>query len=195
MSNPTREKILYTATRLFYSQGFHGTGLNQILKESGAPKGSLYHYFPNGKEQLAIEAIAYSSNKISTTIQYYMDTYDSVEEAITNHILKMVELFDKEKGIDQDFYTIMPFGILAAESAFVNETLRQACADTYKNWEFIYYKKLISCNYSEEQAKVISSIISILVEGAVSLSLTQKSNSPLLNIITIIPNILHIHSR
>ena len=53
MSKQTREKILSTATRLFYFQEFHGTGLNQIIKESGAPKGPIYHFFPEGKEQLA----------------------------------------------------------------------------------------------------------------------------------------------
>lgn len=41
----SREKILHTASRLFQLQGYHATGLNQIVKESGAPKGSLYHFF------------------------------------------------------------------------------------------------------------------------------------------------------
>lgn len=49
MSKQTREKILSTATRLFYFQGFHGTGLNQIIKESGAPKGLSIIFSPKEK--------------------------------------------------------------------------------------------------------------------------------------------------
>ncbi|MEM5591405.1 TetR/AcrR family transcriptional regulator [Niallia circulans] len=55
--NNKKEAILTTATKLFQLQGFHATGLNQIIDESGAPKGSLYYHFPNGKEEIALEAI------------------------------------------------------------------------------------------------------------------------------------------
>ena len=43
--------------RLFRRQGYASTGLQQILEQSGAPKGSLYHYFPNGKEALGEAAV------------------------------------------------------------------------------------------------------------------------------------------
>lgn len=54
----TKEIILQCATRLFQRQGYNGTGLNQIIEESGAPKGSIYYHFPNGKEEIAVESIA-----------------------------------------------------------------------------------------------------------------------------------------
>ena len=60
----SRQKILETAADLFKSQGYHATGLNQIIKESGAPKGSIYHYFPGGKEELAIESIKLAVQKV-----------------------------------------------------------------------------------------------------------------------------------
>jgi len=52
-----RENLVRTAMRLFRQQGYASTGLQQILHESGAPKGSLYHYFPGGKEALGEEAV------------------------------------------------------------------------------------------------------------------------------------------
>lgn len=52
-----RGRILRAALRLFQQRGYHGVGLTEILAEANAPKGSLYHHFPQGKAQLAIAAI------------------------------------------------------------------------------------------------------------------------------------------
>lgn len=53
-----RVKAIQTAERLFCVQGYAATGLNQIIQESGAPKGSFYFHFPGGKRELAFEVIA-----------------------------------------------------------------------------------------------------------------------------------------
>lgn len=190
MSNQTKEKILETATRLFYFQGFHGTGLNQIISESGSPKGSLYHYFPEGKEQLAEEAIVLSKRRIGAVIQHYMNEFVEVGAALNAHILAMADLFDVENGLEEHSYTMMPFGLLAAESAFMNERLRKVCGDTYKYWESIYYTKLIANGFSDEAAVTLSKAVSAMIEGAVTLSLSQRSNEPLLNISKVIPALL-----
>ena len=52
-----KENLERTAMRLFRRQGYASTGLQQILAESGAPKGSLYHYFPDGKEAIGEAAV------------------------------------------------------------------------------------------------------------------------------------------
>ena len=58
MGAPSRHRsnILNAAVTLFRRRGYAATGLADILQLSGAPKGSLYHYFPQGKEQLGEEA-------------------------------------------------------------------------------------------------------------------------------------------
>nr|WP_243763813.1 helix-turn-helix domain-containing protein [Bacillus sp. XF8] len=48
----TKEKLLNAASKLFRKQGYHATSLSQITKESNALRGSIYYYFPEGKEQL-----------------------------------------------------------------------------------------------------------------------------------------------
>ncbi|MGD1935602.1 MAG: TetR/AcrR family transcriptional regulator, partial [Candidatus Phaeomarinobacter sp.] len=63
-----RQQLIETAARLFQSRGFHGTGLSLILEESGAPKGSFYHHFPGGKDELAVAAMQWSSLEIEEFI-------------------------------------------------------------------------------------------------------------------------------
>jgi len=59
-----KENLVRTAMRLFRKQGYASTGLQQILADSGAPKGSLYHYFPGGKESLGEAAVAMAGRLI-----------------------------------------------------------------------------------------------------------------------------------
>jgi AcrR family transcriptional regulator len=51
----TREHMIESTAGLVHRLGFHGTSLNEVLTESGAPRGSLYYHFPGGKEQLVLE--------------------------------------------------------------------------------------------------------------------------------------------
>ena len=61
---PTRERILRAGLHLFQTQGYHGTGVSEILERARAPKGSLYHHFPGGKEELAITALRWLEGEI-----------------------------------------------------------------------------------------------------------------------------------
>jgi AcrR family transcriptional regulator len=46
------DKILETADKLFYQQGYNLTGINQIIEEAGIAKGSLYQHFPSKTDLL-----------------------------------------------------------------------------------------------------------------------------------------------
>ncbi len=52
-----RERLLQEALQLFRCHGYHGVGVSDILKAAALPKGSLYHHFPGGKDQIAVEVI------------------------------------------------------------------------------------------------------------------------------------------
>ena len=55
MAAGTRERILGVSAEIFRRQGYEGTGLKQIVTAAKVPFGSLYHFFPGGKEQLGAE--------------------------------------------------------------------------------------------------------------------------------------------
>lgn len=54
----TRDRVIAATIELMRRSGYAGIGINEILAEGGAPKGSLYHFFPDGKRQIATEAMA-----------------------------------------------------------------------------------------------------------------------------------------
>jgi len=182
--------MLEAATRLFHLKGYHATGVSQILKESGAPKGSLYYYFPGGKEQLAAEAIQLSGQIIADDIRTHLHTYEDPVEALQRLVQFIAKQFGQIDGLIE--LRTVPLGLLAAETAQVNQHLRRTCEETFGMWEKLYLGKLLQCGYSEERARTISTSMIALIEGGVTLSLTRNSNEPLLQVQEMIPALLSV---
>jgi TetR/AcrR family transcriptional regulator, lmrAB and yxaGH operons repressor len=94
----TRTRILSAALRLFRKRGYHGAGLNDILELANAPKGSLYHHFPNGKEEIGVAVVAeitrgilmlFASSRARTTAAVVLQAGEQMSLTIerTNHEL------------------------------------------------------------------------------------------------------------
>jgi TetR/AcrR family transcriptional repressor of lmrAB and yxaGH operons len=59
-----RDRMIEAAIVLMRRSGYSGVGINEVLAESAAPKGSMYHYFPGGKRQVAAEALATYATRV-----------------------------------------------------------------------------------------------------------------------------------
>ena len=173
MKNKTnsKERILSVAAMLFQSKGYNATGLNEILKVSGTPKGSLYYYFPNGKEELALEAINLASNSIKSKLQIVLDKYSNPIKAIQTLIKNIIG--DLEKESTQKGFSI---SLIALETYLSSEPLRQACSESFTDLQNMYIRKLVQSGIEKEVAKDLGIFIQIIIEGAITVSLTQKSN-------------------
>ena len=78
----TRARMLDTMANLLRSQGYAATGLKEVLVQSGAPKGSLYFHFPDGKEQLAAEAVRLSGERVAAAIERMVVALDDPAEVV-----------------------------------------------------------------------------------------------------------------
>lgn len=171
----SKEKILLTASKLFQIKGYNATGLNEILKESGAPKGSLYYYFPNGKEELALSAIKLSSEAITNRIKITLHEHKNPTEAIQCLIQNIIS--DLEKGnklLDRSI------SLIALETYLSSEPLRKACCEAFASLQSTYTERLIESGISKDVAKELGKFIQILVEGAITVSVTENNSSALL---------------
>lgn len=79
---PTRDRILRAAVELLRRQGYEGTGVKQIAREAEATLGSLYHFFPEGKEQLATEALHADGEHYAVLLRQGMATSEDPAEGI-----------------------------------------------------------------------------------------------------------------
>ncbi len=170
----TREEILKTTCRLLDMQGYHGTGLNQIIKESGTPKGSLYYHFPEGKEGLAAEAVQRAGSAVEERIRESMAQVEDPAQAVKSFILTLAHFVRAS-----DFQTGGPITTVALEAATTSERLNTACRDVYANWQAAFEEKLHSSGFDAERAERLATLILAALEGAIILSRTRRTTTPL----------------
>ena len=57
MAGDTRARMVAGAARLLAQRGLQETSFSEVLELTGAPRGSIYHHFPLGKDQLVASAV------------------------------------------------------------------------------------------------------------------------------------------
>jgi TetR/AcrR family transcriptional regulator, lmrAB and yxaGH operons repressor len=169
-----REQILQTTCTLLEKQGYHGTGLNEIVKESGAPKGSLYYYFPDGKEQITSEAVLDSSRATSERIRVNLQNSDNAAKAIHDFILLIAENVEHS-----GFAAGSPLTAVAMETATKSERINLACRESYSMLQVAFKEKLIASGYTKTKADELATFIVASIEGGIILSRTYHTADPL----------------
>src|SRR5215469_16689974 len=65
----SRSRMIAAAAELFCQRGYHATTFSELVRESGAPRGSTYFHFPGGKQELAREAIAKAGDEMEELVE------------------------------------------------------------------------------------------------------------------------------
>ena len=179
MKNTTtaRERLIQATFELLERQGYHGTGLNQIIKESGAPKGSLYYYFPNGKEELVSRAIGEQGKALADRIRRALEGAQDPAEAVYSMMLHLAEKLEQSKCTKAG-----SFAAVALETSNTSEMLRETINKTYDAFISAIQGMLLAHGFSEARAVQIATLITASMEGAVVLCRTKKSTEPLRHI-------------
>ena len=180
----TQEKLLYSTANHLQLFGYHGSGLSTILKEAGVPKGSMYHHFPKGKDELVCEAIRLAGKLYLRDYAQAMKAHSQVEQGL-NAIIDLL----KNRLLISDYTRGCPISTVSLEVANHKELIRAVCWEVYTRWEasFSTYLEMQNIPESEEKAKLILDMI----EGAFILSKAHKSVEHLEILKKAIPKILH----
>jgi len=165
--------MLESAADVFHTQGYHATGLNQLVAAGGAPKGSLYFHFPGGKQQLAAEAMEISGQHLCDQLRELLATAPdpgsaiaAVVEALAHHLTA------------SDFRRACPIASVAVDAAD-SEPVRQACASAYSSWHRVIAEHLEAHGMVAAQAGVLAMVALSGIEGALLLAKTQRDLAPL----------------
>ncbi len=169
----SRERMLRATAELMRKQGYYGTGINDIIKHSGAPKGSLYFHFPEGKRQLAREALIRAAKEQRDAMAARAMAKKDAGEAL-KAVLEMLA----EEMVASNFEEGCPIAPVALGLAG-EEELRIVCAESFRSWEEIIALRLTIAGRAENEARDLAIFVLSSVEGAMLLARTQRSTRPL----------------
>jgi TetR/AcrR family transcriptional repressor of lmrAB and yxaGH operons len=184
----TKSLIIEIATNLFQQKGYKGVGVNEILKVCNITKGSLYHHFPNGKEELLIACLQSMEEAITKDINNIFNRHQTTFDATQAMIEKLVADFEREGTI-----TGKTFSSMVSEMASVSEPVRNACSSLYTKIQGIYLNKLVEDGFTKETANSIALMMTASIEGGIMLCLTQKASEPLKTISHVLPSLLKVN--
>lgn len=163
--------MIASAACLLRARGYAGTGLNQITAESRAPKGSMYHWFPGGKEQLAAQAIAYYGEVVHSLLQHCLQASDVVE-GVDAFVTALAHQLERSQ-----FHDGCPVGLVAMEAGAASQRLADATAAVFELWRGLLADALTERGVPEADDRATTVVAAL--EGGVMLSRAQRSTEPL----------------
>lgn len=88
--NEIRERLLDEGVALLMEQGYHGTGLQEIVQKVGVPKGSFYNYFPS-KEEFSAEVVQHYIEPFIRQLDAHLQRKDiSAEAALRSYFDELI---------------------------------------------------------------------------------------------------------
>ncbi|MDI9639492.1 TetR/AcrR family transcriptional regulator [Geitlerinema splendidum] len=169
-----RDQIIETTCALMELQGYHATGLNEIIQRSGSPKGSLYYYFPGGKEALTAEALEHVGRIVLERIRTHL-AHDPDPAVTIPAFIRQVA-----RAVEATAYrTGGPITTVALETAATSERLRAVCDQIYTGWQEAVAEALRAGGFDAPRAHRLSVAVIAALEGGIILARTQHSPEPL----------------
>lgn len=167
-----RARLVATAADLFQRQGFHGVGLAQILAESAAPKGSFYHHFPEGKEQLAEAAVLSSGAELTRLVETSFAAAPSFEAGARALAAAVARWFQ-----DSGYSAGCPVTSVLLETVPESERLRTACKHVFDACALAVADHARRLGRAENADRLGAALV-IALEGAWVLSRAVQSTEP-----------------
>jgi len=172
ITSDSRDRMIQSAALLFRENGYSGTGFRDVIEHSGAPRGSIYHHFPGGKEQLAAETVAWAAGVIERRIARAAESGDPIA-ALGIFVDSWREVLE-----DSNFRAGCPVVAVAAE-ADAGSTATDAAAAAFTRWQDLIGRSLLDAGVSRTDARRLATTVVAAIEGAILLCRVRHDIRPL----------------
>ena len=164
-SIPTRDRILKAAKHLFQRRGYYAVGTAEILAASHAPKGSMYHHFPDGKEQIAIEAVKTIRNDVLAAMRLLEEKELSAADSVRALAKGMAQWLK-----DSNYREGTMLASTTVGSVPDLPKLHAALKEAFDDWRAQIVKLLTSEGWTKPSATAMAQTLLAGIEGAMILA-------------------------
>ncbi|MBC3193756.1 TetR/AcrR family transcriptional regulator [Pseudonocardia sp. C8] len=169
----TRTRLVEAAAALFSRNGYAATGVKAVLADAAAPYGSLYHWFPGGKQELGVAALEHGGERYRQLIESVYPDAKDVAEATADSFVLAAELLEQS-----DFDYSCPIATIALEVASTDEPMRVAAASAFESWLAVLEQRFAEAGMTAGTARDTAVQIFALLEGSLLLARTTRSTKP-----------------
>jgi AcrR family transcriptional regulator len=172
ITSDSRNRMIQSAALLFREHGYSGTGFRDVIEHSGAPRGSIYHHFPGGKEQLAADTVAWAAAEIERRIERTVQRGEPVA-ALGMFVDTWREVLE-----DSNFRAGCPIVAVAAE-ADAGSTATAAAATAFTRWQELIARALLNAGVGRTDARRLATLVVAGIEGAILMCRARRDIRPL----------------
>ncbi len=174
MAKDTRERILNSAAALIQRYGLHGTSLNDILDESAAPRGSLYYYFPDGKDQLVLEATV---RGVEVVTRYLEELLESQPPAVALRGYFSAAAHELEHS---GFLFGCPVTPIIMDVDEASAALAAVCRNAIAKWRALCEQGFAKAGMNPGRARALATLAVAALEGSLIMARTARNTEPII---------------
>lgn len=169
----TRERMIRAAVDLYREHGMRGTGFTDVLDAAGAARGAIYHHFPGGKDELAVEVVTTSGHELLQFVARLLE-----QRSPGDAILRLSTWF-----AEQLERTDMAFGCPIApavlDAALESDTIARASATAFDAWRDELANALLREGVADPRARALGETVFAGLEGALILCRAHRNAQPI----------------
>lgn len=172
---PPRERMVRSAAQLIRRKGVSGTGMREIVTEADAPRGSLQHYFPGGKEELVSDALLWMGDVAARRTKRCLSELESRTPSAL--LASIVDTWRRDLT-NEEFSAGCPLVAAAADTAATSERLRQVLGRAFDGWLEPLSESLVDLGVPIDRSDNLAIVIIAALEGAIILARIRRDLTP-----------------
>jgi TetR/AcrR family transcriptional regulator, lmrAB and yxaGH operons repressor len=171
MNSSSRASMICSAAALFGSRGLSATSFSDVLADSGAPRGSIYHHFPGGKKQLAEDVISWTSEQVLGHLR-------ACPASTPSGVLAWFIDLWRQSVAASGGWSGCPVAGIAVDTGAAGDLIDAARA-AFSDWTALLAGQLQAAGVPAQRAGPIATVTLAAMEGALILCRAERSIQPL----------------
>jgi AcrR family transcriptional regulator len=169
----TKQRMLDSAVLLLRERGAAGVTVDAVLAHSGAPRGSVYHHFPGGRNELVLGAVRQAGDHIATMVG------ESVADGDVRQTVERLVAFWKRALTKTDYRAGCPIAAMAVDSRDLVPDAGDAVRAIFGQWRAGLAEVLSTGGFAAQRAQRLATLVVSAIEGAIILCRAHRDLGPL----------------
>ncbi|RDI24528.1 TetR/AcrR family transcriptional regulator [Lentzea flaviverrucosa] len=169
----TKQRMLDSAVLLLRERGAAGVTVDAVLAHSGAPRGSVYHHFPGGRNEMVLGAVRQAGDYITAMVN------ESAAQGDVRQMMERLVVFWKRALTKTDYRAGCPVVAMALDSRDLVPDAGDVVREIFTGWQSSLAKALTDNGFALQRAQRLATLVVSAIEGAVILCRAHRDLGPL----------------